>query len=629
MFESVLNRLKGASRLLPVALLPFAAHAQFNYRPGGVVNTTTAYTDLGTTGTAIATTSTDDANSAAQTIGFTFTYNGTAFTQFVLNTNGLVRLGSAPPSTAAAYPDFAQAPQTGPFSGTDGADVNLLAPFNIDLTAGSGGSTEYRMATTGTAPNRVCVIQWKNVADKPAVASSTVGTTITTQLANVSFQVKLYETTNAIEFVYGTAVAGTGASNIKFVNVGIKGTTESVVASKASSALWSTTAFTNGPYDGTFNAHNTRQTFLPDAGRTYRFVVATPNDLAVNPIYTQGQLSAASAPHVVSAVIGNQGLQPYAGGTATLTVRRGTTTLYTNAKTLGAVPVGAIGVLSFDPYPAAVMSNAGTNTVTVTLSSDDNNNNNTASVDQVVSATTFNYASPGATTSSISFNGAGNGTLASRFTTRIPVVVNSVQVFAGNGVGSVSGVLLDAAGAELGRSATRALTAADAGTLLTLPLPAPITVPAGDFYAGVALGNLASVGTQPENPTRLDAFYQITATAAPADISANNLGRFNLGVVTAPVAVTTAVRNAELTAATTLSPNPASQRFTLSVPAGSLRSASATLANVLGQTVQTRQLSLPAAGGTAEFDVSRLPAGIYTLTLQAGNDLVVKRVVVE
>ena len=629
MFASVLTRLKGASRLLPVALLPFAAHAQFNYNPGGALNTTTTYADLGTTGTAIATTSTDDANSAAQAIGFTFTYNGTAFTQFVLNTNGLVRLGSAPPSTVAAYPEFAQAPETGPFSGTNSADVNLLAPFNIDLFAGTGGATEYRVANTGTAPNRVCVIQWKNVADKPAVASSTVGTTITTQLANVSFQLKLYETTNAIEFVYGAAVAGTGASNIKFVNVGIKGTAESVVASKASSTLWSTTFFTNGPYDGSFNAHNTRQTFLPDAGRTYRFAVAPANDVAVSPLYVQGQLSAASTPHVVRAVIGNQGLQPYAGGTATLTVKRGAATLYTNAKAIGAVPVGLAGIISFDPYPAAVMANAGTNTVTVTLTSDDNNNNNTASLDQVVSATTFNFASPGATISGISFNGAGNGTLASRFTSRIPVVVNSVQVFVSNGIGSVSGVLLDAAGAELGRSATRALTPADAGTLLTLALPAPISVPAGDFYAGVALGGSAALGTQPENPTRLDAFYQITTTAAPADISGNNLGRFNLGVVTAPVPVATAVRNAELATATTLSPNPAHQAFTLRVPAGSLRAATATLANVLGQTVQTRQLSLPATGGDAEFDVSRLAPGIYTLTLQAGNDLVVKRVIVE
>ena len=91
MFTSLQSRLKKASRLLPVALLPLlplAAQAQtLNYTPGSAVNTAGTFTDLGTTGTVITTANTDDANSAAQPIGFTFSYNGTSFTQFVLSTN--------------------------------------------------------------------------------------------------------------------------------------------------------------------------------------------------------------------------------------------------------------------------------------------------------------------------------------------------------------------------------------------------------------------------------------------------------------------------------------------------------------------------------------------------------------
>ena len=628
MLTSLQHRLKRAGRLLPVALLPFAAHGQFNYNPVVAVNTTSTYTDLGTSGTVIATANTDEDNSAAQNIGFTFNYNGTDFTRFVLNTNGLIRLGSAPPSTAAAHPDYAQTPDTGPFSGSNAADVNLIAPFNIDLVAGSGGMTEYRVATTGTAPNRLCTIQWKDVSDKATLASAGSTLTVTPQLANVSFQARLYETTNTVEFVYGPAIAGKGTSNIKWVNVGIKGTAESVVASKNSSRLWSTTVFNAGPYDpAVINANNVRQTFPPDAGRTYRFLVSPPNDASVGPIYLQGQLSAASPRHVVRTIVTNQGQLQYANGTATLTVTRGTTTLYTNTKTIGSTAVGLGTLILFDPYPADVMANLGTNTVTVTLSSDDNNNNNTGSLDQTVSATTFNYASPGATTSGISFNGAGNGTLASLFTTATRIQINSVQVYVTDAVGSVSGIILDASGTELGRSAPRALTAADAGTLLTLALPAPLTIQPGDFYVGVGLASGAAVGTQPEVPTRTGAFFQVTATPPPTDIAANNLGRLNLGAVTAPVA--TATRNEALTAAVSVAPNPAHQRFTLSVPAGSLRAATATLANALGQVVATRQLSLPAAGGSTDFDVSRLAAGIYTLSLKSGNDLVVKRVVVE
>ncbi|MBO2011938.1 T9SS type A sorting domain-containing protein [Hymenobacter negativus] len=353
MLTNLQSRLKKAGRLLPVALLPFAAHAQFNYAPGNAVNTTTTYTDLGTTGTAITTANNDDDNSAAQSIGFNFSFNGVTFTDFVLNTNGLIRLGSVAPSVAAAFPAYAQAPETGPISGTNAADVNLIAPFNLDLGPGSAGGTEYRVVTTGTAPNRVCTIQWKNVADKPQAAASTISTVITTQLANMSFQVKLYETTNNIEFVYGAAVAGTGAANAKYAAVGIKGSApaSSVVATKGSSALWSTTTFLAGPYLDPLlgNGHNVRQTFLPDAGRTYRFVPGAAPATCADP---------------TSATIGNatnNSLQiaftPGAGNVSynvTYTAAGGTTQTLTPAPT--ASPITISGLTAGTAYTVTLQS---------------------------------------------------------------------------------------------------------------------------------------------------------------------------------------------------------------------------------------------------------------------------------
>ncbi|HXC05582.1 MAG TPA: hypothetical protein VNZ86_12560 [Bacteroidia bacterium] len=75
-----------------------ASYGQLNYGPAGATNVTGTYTDLGTNGSVITTANFDDANSAPQNIGFTFTYNGTAFTQFVLNTNGFIKLGNTNPS---------------------------------------------------------------------------------------------------------------------------------------------------------------------------------------------------------------------------------------------------------------------------------------------------------------------------------------------------------------------------------------------------------------------------------------------------------------------------------------------------------------------------------------------------
>jgi hypothetical protein len=270
MLTNLQTRLKHAGRLLPFALLPFAAHAQLGYAPGNAVNAAGTYTDLAATGTAITTANTDDANSAAQGIGFSFTYNGAAFTQFVLNTNGFIKLGATPPSAADLFlPESLTAPQIDPFESTDPADVNIVAPFNFDLTAGTAaGGTEYRVATTGTAPNRVCTIQWKNVADKTLEYDQ--------QYGSMDFQVKLYETTNNIEFVYGTTLQGTLPDDYRYAVVGLKGSGlasgQSIVVNKPGTGAtpWSATTFSGGFY--TLDAFNYSGNVRPDLGRTYRFV---------------------------------------------------------------------------------------------------------------------------------------------------------------------------------------------------------------------------------------------------------------------------------------------------------------------------------------------------------------------
>ncbi|RZK93550.1 MAG: hypothetical protein EOO62_31770, partial [Hymenobacter sp.] len=275
------NRLRqlGLTALLAGAAA-FGAHAQgLYYTTLSSQNTTSTFADLGTAGSAIATANTDDDNSAAQNIGFSFTYNGTAFTQFVLNTNGLIRMGAAAPSAANMFlqNETATTNPVGvdPISSTSPADVDLLLPFNFDLESSSATATaEYRVATTGTAPNRVCTIQWKNVHDKAATSTS--------QFASLTFQVKLYETSNQIEFVYGAATAATTGTVIgRYATIGLKSASgavgQTLLVSKGSSATaWSTATFVSGTGTRLFF----RSTFLPDAGRTFRYTVGPANDAA-------------------------------------------------------------------------------------------------------------------------------------------------------------------------------------------------------------------------------------------------------------------------------------------------------------------------------------------------------------
>ncbi|MBD2769738.1 hypothetical protein IC235_17750 [Hymenobacter sp. BT664] len=89
--EQLLSHLPGRQDLALLVFLglgAFAAQGQaINYSPTSVTNTSATYMPLGSTSTAIVVNDLDDANSAPQSIGFTFNYNGQSFTQFILNTN--------------------------------------------------------------------------------------------------------------------------------------------------------------------------------------------------------------------------------------------------------------------------------------------------------------------------------------------------------------------------------------------------------------------------------------------------------------------------------------------------------------------------------------------------------------
>ena len=229
------------------------------------------YTDLGNNGTAITTNfsgaamTNDDDNSSVQQIGFSFLYNGSTYNEFVLNTNGYIKLGANAPSSAAIfYPGFS--------ANTNGVitapDIDVLYPYNHDLTGTA--TTEYRVYTSGQPGTRICTIQYKNISDKLAP----------TQYANMQMQVKLYESGGTIEFVYGAWTSSINTATLTTGAVGIKGlnAANSVNLAKGSGSSWSATLSTantiyyvNGDYATAGPQFNSRNNVLPDAGRTLRF----------------------------------------------------------------------------------------------------------------------------------------------------------------------------------------------------------------------------------------------------------------------------------------------------------------------------------------------------------------------
>ncbi len=163
-------------------------------------------------------------------------------------------------------------------------------------------------------------------------------------------------------------------------------------------------------------------------------------------------------------------------------------------------------------------------------------------------------------------------------------------------------------------------------------VPLSLTVPATGSYTlnAVDLLNFGA-GTlvhllDTETGARINLAEQPTYTFKAQSLSMR--GRFSLhfGPAVAPLATTPAA----LASQVQLFPNPAHGSFTLLLPAELGRvPVTARLYNQIGQLVTQRTLAVTAAGASAQFDVSGLTPGVYSLRLTGGPVQVVKRVVVE
>ncbi len=121
--------------------------------------------------------SVDDVMSASTAIGFTFQYGCVNYTTFQASSNGFLCLGTTG-AFSDAFNDL-----------TNNSDRPIIAPLWDDLKTGTGGNVNYKL--TGFTPFRVLTIEWKQMLWN--YSATTWG---------VSAQVKLYETSNRIEFIY-------------------------------------------------------------------------------------------------------------------------------------------------------------------------------------------------------------------------------------------------------------------------------------------------------------------------------------------------------------------------------------------------------------------------------------------
>jgi len=509
-----------------------------NYLAGKATSTSGAYVDLGTNGTAITTTNFDDANSAPQEIGFPFEYNCQTFTQFILNTNGFIKLGNTAPSSAALFFDSATTAGSGIFNSTNSADVNLISAFNHDLTSGAN-APEYRVYTSGTAPNRVCTIQYKNLRDKTTNPAQ--------QYDNMQFQIKLYETSKVIELIYGDWTVSANASAFKTSACGLKGSSSAdnqlLVVNKGSATAWSDVTFSNANYQttATLNFGNPTARPKPDSGRTFRFTPTYNNDWAVAEIYAFGDASLNySKPQSISVNIANVGYNDLTNISVTLNISGANT--FSDTKQISSLDYGESKMVTFANFTPSAN---GATTISVSVPSDDDPGNNTKIWTQNVTDFTQNYSSAQGAANVYGWTAGTSGAFNSKYHINGSAAASTVKAFIGNNAATVGNtiyaIVLNASGTLIGKSDNYIVQSGDINKWHTFTITTPPTLTDADFYAGLAtIGSSTAyypMGVQNESPSRTDTYYTSAIDGSSLSAMTSGFGcRYMIGVTFSAVA---------------------------------------------------------------------------------------------
>ncbi|MCE3279101.1 MAG: hypothetical protein K0S44_1292 [Bacteroidetes bacterium] len=207
------------------------------------------------TGTALFGTAWDDSQTgaaAALNLGFNFNFSGTVYTQVRVSSNGFLVFANNPNATNYS-----------PISTTQAYD-GCVSAFGRDII-NNGQALTY--TTLGSAPNRIFVVQWNNARRYNLGA-------VTGDVLN--FQIRLNETTDIIEVVYGSCtITSTTALTCQ---VGLRGISNADFNNRTTTTDWANTqaGLTNNATMASSNS------VLPSSGLTYAW--SPPSGCAGTPV---------------------------------------------------------------------------------------------------------------------------------------------------------------------------------------------------------------------------------------------------------------------------------------------------------------------------------------------------------
>ncbi|MES2701457.1 MAG: Ig-like domain-containing protein [Bacteroidota bacterium] len=466
---------------LYLVLLSIGARAQ-TATAYGFTAFSSLYSSISATGTVSTSIGIDDITQVGIPLGFTFTFCGVNYNTVSACSNGWLSLANSP---STEYNNFA----------TLIPGAGFLMPYWDDLSGQvttSSPPLPVYYQTTGVAPNRIFTFEWKNWV--PYFYTGSLGT------GSGNFQIKLYETTNIIDFCYGPATFGSMQATIGIAN---SMTDWQTLNNVSAAPLPSSTTFTN------------LLSTAPATNQVYRWAICMPP-----PIMGTTNICIGTSTTLTDSVTGgtwvsgNTGvatigsssglLAGVAAGTATISYTSTPGCMRTTVVTVNAAPGAITGSLSVCAGSAATLASS---TSGGTWASSN------AAV-AVIGASTGIVTAVGAGTSTITYTSATTGC----FTTAT-VTVNTLPAI-------ITGTLTVCIGS------TTTLASATTGGVWTSSAAGIASVVSG---TGVVTGITAGTATISYTASGCVRIAAVTVNSAPAAIG---------GTATLCVGATTTLTNA-------------------------------------------------------------------------------------
>ena len=294
-------------------------------------------------------------------IGFSFIYNNQTISTIKVCSNGFVVLGndfidgSINSQDGYYINNLTEGPSSYNVAGLNKSGHAIqravIAPFWGDLDIQQDSNLIYQ--TTGTAPNRVFAIEWKNIKwDYQCTAA--VG----------SFQLKLYETSNIVEFDY-LNLNGTPTNNAR-ASIGI--TNKATGLGNFISVQSSTTNATSSRF-----IENSAIVSFPATNTVYQFfpLPIVANNLSISTLYHLGTVCKNGESYSFSADVYNAGSVTATHIPITLAVKGNNP--FTSVQYVDNLTSGSFTTINFDAFVPYII---GIDSVIVSLPDDEDNSDN-------------------------------------------------------------------------------------------------------------------------------------------------------------------------------------------------------------------------------------------------------------